>query len=206
MRHSLARFIRYFAIIGTIAAFPAIGSAQAAATICKDGTTSAAKGRGACGQHGGVDAAATKSAKVAARAAKRAEKAAEKAEEKAADKVADKSEKATARAGAAVNCTDGTTGTAGRGACSHHGGVAGASSTAPAAEPATGAIPSPRASSRAAARSNAGAARAEPSSGAREDNDPSGALAQCKDGMYSHSANRRGACSRHGGVKQWLHS
>ena len=204
MRHTVARLIGCFAIIGTIAAFPAITSAQAAATICKDGTTSAAKGRGACGQHGGVDAAATKSAKVAARAAKRAAK--------AADKVADKSEKAaaapkaTASAGAAVNCTDGTTGTAGRGACSHHGGIAGASSTAPAAQPATGAIPSPRASTRAAARSSAGAARAEASSGAKEDNDPAGALAQCKDGMYSHSANRRGACGHHGGVKQWMHS
>ena len=175
MRHSLARLIGCFSIIGTIAAFPAMASAQAAATICKDGTTSAAKGRGACGKHGGVDAAATKSAKVAARAAKRAAK--------AADKVADKSEKAaaapkaTASAGAAVNCTDGTTGTAGRGGCSHHGGIAGASSTAPAA-----------------------------SSGAQEDNNPAGALAQCKDGMYSHSANRRGACGNHGGVKQWLHS
>lgn len=183
MRHSLARIIGCFAIVGTIAALPAIASAQAAATtICKDGTTSPAKGRGACGQHGGVDAAATKSAKVAARAAKRAAKAADRVADKAEDKVADKREKAEApkamaRARAAVNCTDGTTGTAGRGACSHHGGVAGASSIPPAA-----------------------------GSGAKDDNNPAGALAQCKDGMYSHSARRRGACGQHGGVKQWMHS
>ena len=137
MRHLLARIIGCFAIIGTIAAFPALVRAQAAASVCKDGTSSAATGRGTCAKHGGVDAAATKSAKMAARAAKRAERAAAM-NAKAADKAADKAEKA--------------------------------------------------------------------SSGEKDDNDPAGALAQCKDGMYSHSANRRGACGKHGGVKQWLHS
>ncbi|MGI8549099.1 MAG: DUF3761 domain-containing protein [Gemmatimonadaceae bacterium] len=29
-------------------------------------------------------------------------------------------------------------------------------------------------------------------------------MAKCKDGMYSHSAHRGGACSRHGGVGQWM--
>ena len=37
-----------------------------------------------------------------------------------------------------------------------------------------------------------------------EENDPADAIAQCKDGMYSHAANRRGACSRHGGVAKFL--
>ena len=32
---------------------------------------------------------------------------------------------------------------------------------------------------------------------------PQGASAQCKDGTYSHSAVHSGACSHHGGVKQW---
>jgi hypothetical protein len=35
-------------------------------------------------------------------------------------------------------------------------------------------------------------------------NNPSGAIAQCKDGGYSHAAHRSGACSRHGGVSKWM--
>jgi hypothetical protein len=33
---------------------------------------------------------------------------------------------------------------------------------------------------------------------------PQGASALCRDGTYSYSANRRGTCSWHGGVAQWL--
>jgi len=33
---------------------------------------------------------------------------------------------------------------------------------------------------------------------------PAGACAQCGDGTYSFSQNRRGTCSRHGGVRVWL--
>jgi uncharacterized protein YraI len=33
---------------------------------------------------------------------------------------------------------------------------------------------------------------------------PAGATAICNDGTYSFSANRRGTCSHHGGVAQWL--
>jgi hypothetical protein len=33
---------------------------------------------------------------------------------------------------------------------------------------------------------------------------PAGASAVCRDGTYSFSANRRGTCSHHGGVGQWL--
>lgn len=33
---------------------------------------------------------------------------------------------------------------------------------------------------------------------------PIGASALCKDGTYSYSQNRRGTCSHHGGVKNWL--
>jgi Protein of unknown function (DUF3761) len=35
-------------------------------------------------------------------------------------------------------------------------------------------------------------------------NKAAGAIAQCKDGGYSHAAHRSGACSRHGGVAKWL--
>ena len=34
---------------------------------------------------------------------------------------------------------------------------------------------------------------------------PDGASAQCRDGTYSFSQHRRGTCSHHGGVAQWLH-
>jgi hypothetical protein len=37
-----------------------------------------------------------------------------------------------------------------------------------------------------------------------DDNDPPGAIAKCKDGLYSHATHRRGACGHHGGVAQWL--
>lgn len=33
---------------------------------------------------------------------------------------------------------------------------------------------------------------------------PAGASAQCRDGTYSYSQSRRGTCSHHGGVAQWL--
>lgn len=33
---------------------------------------------------------------------------------------------------------------------------------------------------------------------------PAGASAQCGDGTYSFSQNRRGTCSHHGGVAEWL--
>jgi hypothetical protein len=36
--------------------------------------------------------------------------------------------------------------------------------------------------------------------------DPTNATAKCKDGTYSHAATHRGACSRHGGVSEWLKS
>lgn len=36
------------------------------------------------------------------------------------------------------------------------------------------------------------------------DSTPQGATAKCKDGTYSFSQSRRGTCSRHGGVAQWL--
>jgi len=33
---------------------------------------------------------------------------------------------------------------------------------------------------------------------------PAGASAECRDGTFSFSQNRRGTCSHHGGVKRWL--
>jgi hypothetical protein len=142
----------------------ATASGQVATTVCKDGSPSAATGRGACADHGGVDKAATKQAKKAVKAEQKAQVSSAKA------------------AGTPVTCGDGSTSNPGRGACSHHGGVR-VAAAAPAASPARAP----------AAASHRG-----------EDNDPVGAIAQCNDGMYSHAANRRGACSRHKGVAKWM--
>jgi uncharacterized protein DUF3761 len=126
-----------------------------------------------------------------------------------------------------VTCTDGTTSKAGKGACSHHGGVA-ASNAAPetAEKPAKGgtvtckdgttsnagrgacshhggvgsadaATPPP-----AAAPSETAGTPAKKSSGGTKT--AGAATAKCKDGTVSHSAHHQGACSHHGGVAEWL--
>jgi hypothetical protein len=108
---------------------------------CKDGTTSAHSGRGACSGHGGVDKSAAAGSGTSAAAAPAADPAAP-------------------AAGSAVKCKDGTTSAhSGRGACSGHGGVdksasagSGASATAapaaaaPAAPAAAAAAPAAKAS------------------------------------------------------------
>lgn len=165
--------------------------AQAAAAICKDGTTSVSSGRGTCSGHGGVNKkAATHQKKVV------------KSEVKAATAVAER----TPGAQVTTLCADGTSSNStGRGTCSGHGGAKGAEATskatgAPIPAPAT-AVP-PRASARAKAQANSNSAVVS-GSGSAEDNNPAGAIARCKDGLYSHARNRRGACSRHGGVATW---
>ena len=161
------------------------------ATICKDGTSSAASGRGACSGHGGVDKKATTAARAPA---------------------------SSATVAARVTCSDGTTSKSGRGACSRHGGIAGsvsASNTtvAPPRSPEPSRVSPPPATlpasvpqqAPARTRNEANTKTAGPvGSGAREDNNAVGAIAQCKDGLYSHAKHRRGACSRHGGVAQWI--
>jgi hypothetical protein len=73
---SLRKCLSTLAIAVAAAAFSvSIAHAQGASTICKDGTTSAASGRGACSGHGGVDKKATKKA---AKAAKKEAKASKK--------------------------------------------------------------------------------------------------------------------------------
>lgn len=67
-----------------------------------------------------------------------------------------------------------------------------AGTSAPTAKPAP-------AARRAAAPRNAAA-----TSASVEDHNPAGAIAQCKDGTYSHAKGRTGACSRHGGVAKWM--
>ena len=139
--------------------------AQAATSICKDGTSSPSSGKGACSGHGGVDAKATAAAKKAD-----------------------------------VTCTDGTTSKAGRGACSSHGGVKSSTPAAKSSLPAAVPASSP-ARDQAKAKAPAATTAARP-----DDKDSTGAIALCKNGMYSHAATRKFACSKHGGVSKFLKS
>jgi hypothetical protein len=140
---------------------------------------------------------------------------------------------AAAKEAATVQCKDGTTGKAGRGACSHHGGVSSEGAAGGAAEEAeapakavtckdgTTSRPGRGACSHHGGLAPAGAAAAEPKAtrgtlgtpqakarssmaAPSEGTDASGATAQCKDGTYSHAKHRSGACSHHGGVAKWL--
>jgi hypothetical protein len=53
-------------------------------------------------------------------------------------------------------------------------------------------------------RRSAGVKRSGKSGPVRASEVPEGATAECRDGTYSFSQNRRGTCSHHGGVKRWL--
>lgn len=198
------------------------GLATATATVsCKDGTTADA-GRGACSHHGGVRTA-TKSSR---RSSTRASRASQQENTAAAEE---------SSTGETVSCRDGTSASAGRGACSHHGGVGAATAaTATTREPSVR-YAGTRSSARVAcqdgttSRGGRGAcsrhggvavstsdstASAPVTTSPRQDlpgtsspasvAGPAGATALCNDGTYSESAHHTGACSHHGGVKQWL--
>ena len=134
-----------------------------------------------------------------------------------------------AQATAAVMCKDGTTSSAtGRGACSGHGGVdkaaaKSAKQSAKAAKAETKAVAknetkaenkakqetkqevkAEKTASRATASDVKQSAKVANATAANTD--PTNATAKCKDGTYSHAATHRGACSRHGGVAEWLKS
>lgn len=189
---SVHRTFSTLALLVTAIALPfASSGAQQATTVCKDGSPSSVSGRGACSGHGGVDASATSKARS--------------------------DMKMSARTAATVSCGDGTSSTARRGACSHHGGVRAAGTAAmnaPAATPmrTTVADRASRASSRPEERTNTTPMTPSSSttrsavahSGSREDNNPTGAVAKCKDGLYSHAKSHQGACGHHGGVAQWI--
>ncbi len=96
-----------------------------------------------------------------------------------------------AKPAATVSCKDGSTSKPGKGACSHHGGVGAAVAATPANPPAAVPANPPQpvtAKEKTAAPTTASA----------------DATALCKDGTSSHAQHHRGACSKHGGVQQWL--
>lgn len=114
---------------------------------------------------------------------------------------------------ATTKCADGTTSTAsGRGACSGHGGVAKKSSAKTAkstakSETKAAAKTATKSEQKATTKSTAAATKVATKSAKTSTasaTDANGATAKCKDGTYSHAASRRGACSKHGGVAEWL--
>jgi hypothetical protein len=108
----------YGALMASVLACPLTSSAQdtgstAGPVLCKDGTTSTNTGRGACSHHGGVNKSGAASTGGAATGSFGG-----------ASPAPTSGAAATPTNGAAVLCKDGTTSTAaGKGACSHHGGV-----------------------------------------------------------------------------------
>jgi Protein of unknown function (DUF3761) len=167
---------------------PAYAKKTAEPVTCTDGTTSTAKGKGACSGHGGVKKADATASTTATTAEKKTKKS---KEPKAAETAA-----SPAAAATGSKCKDGSTSDkTGKGTCSGHGGVmkgdamAPAGAMAPAAAPASAMAP---AASKAAPTEKASAS------------DPAGATAKCKDGTYSHAKTHEGSCSHHGGVADWL--
>jgi len=140
MRLHLSSLVAAAAVALTLSVGPRSAHAQAKTSVCKDGTTSATTGRGACSGHGGVDAAKTQ---AAAKAAKPPVKQAAKpmanpavataapvkttpaAKKEMAANTKAKNDDKDAK-GATAECKDGTYSHAAshRGACSNHGGVA----------------------------------------------------------------------------------
>jgi hypothetical protein len=178
----------------TLAAATSLAAQGAPTTVCKDGTTSATSGRGACSSHGGVDAKATDAAKKAADKADKADKAVSKATTSAAkstDKATDKAAKATDKAtDKATKATDKATDKA---AAQISKSDAAAAKTTAKAE-----------SKVDKAESKADKAAAPKGTKTADNTDPTNATAQCKDGTYSHATHHQGACSNHGGVSKFL--
>ncbi|BDG10835.1 DUF3761 domain-containing protein [Anaeromyxobacter paludicola] len=173
---------------------------------------------------------AAKAQDKAAKAQEKAERKAKQADEKAGraeEKAREKGDEARARgeskaAEATVICKDGATSRGGRGACRGHGGV----DRAATARAQTGAVPSPaqtpaavtpppvvpppapaERTTRAPPAPTTGAAPAAPTTGgtgAAPDPAKGPPTARCKDGSFSYAKHHTGACSRHGGVAEWL--
>ena len=158
-----------------------------ASALCKDGTySSTATKRGACAHHGGVknwlgtDEGAKKHG--------------------SADRADSKPDDATGE------CKDGTYTSAAReqGACSRHGGIKAWYGTARSGAPAASDAEHDAEPDAEHDAAPAYAPERRSTAGSASDGAATGASAECNDGSFSHSAQHRGACSHHGGVKTWL--
>lgn len=162
---------------------------------CADGTTSEA-GRGACSHHGGVaKTRAPRKAPKRAPADDRVRVDRDRADPEATSKVPPPAPALV------VRCTDGSVSPKGRGACSHHGGVA-----SDAIEDRLDRRTRDRVDTRdTQARP---APKREPRTNrpwwGSDEPMPGDPLARCNDGSLSYSKHHRGTCSNHGGVRDWL--
>jgi hypothetical protein len=135
---------------------------------------------------------------------------------------------AKTKAKADVTCADGSTSKAGRGACSHHGGVADASASTAKPEKAKSKAradasesPSTKAEEKKPEEKKSsggilgglfgkksdtaqGRAPATTPRSSTRDAKSGNPTARCKDGTTSYSAHHSGTCSGHGGVAEWL--
>ena len=196
-------------MVGLGAASVLAAQAPAGATAkCKDDTYSTSTShRGACKGHGGV-ADWLSTAKSDSKTT--GDKAASKTKSDTKPAPTETASAGPAPADATAKCKDGSYSTSAshRGACKGHGGVSEwlADSKTKTTTPSSKAAAPPAAAPAAAAATapapttpKTSVATTTPPAGA-----PADASAQCKDGSYSHAKHHRGACSKHGGVQQWL--
>ena len=107
---------------------------------------------------------------------------------------------AVAQEAATVTCKDGSSSKAGKGACSHHGGVAKGEAPTSAPPPRNDNATPPAATQRTSPPpSHSASTRSAPTPPV-----PGKPTAKCKDGSLSYSTHHTGSCSHHGGVAQWL--
>jgi hypothetical protein len=150
---------------------------------CNDGSTSTATGRGACSRHGGVAGDADRTSSR------------EPSRESTREPTRESTRNADPSTSLVVRCEDGTISIAqGRGACSHHGGVAAdTQARTPTRDTRTNRTRTTRQDTRSDRPwwGDEGPREGEP-------------MARCVDGTISYSRHHRGTCSNHGGVREWL--
>lgn len=182
-------------------------TAASATAVCNDGTSNyTVTKRGACSRHGGIKEWFGRATATAA--LKPAPSPATAAPYRAAQSPTANPMPASSASGLCNDGSENHTVTK-RGACSRHGGIKqwyGETSMPAAAKPVA---TKPAAMKPVAAKPMTVPMTPAPAPATRalsttQGSSPStSATALCNDGIENHTATRRGACSRHGGIKQW---